>query len=162
MSKDKFHYVIVTGIIVKDGKFLIAKRSENEKAFPSRWTVPGGKMESKDYINTPKSNPVGWYNIFERVLVREIEEEVGLQVKDFGYVTNLSFMRPDDIPAVVISMMCHWKEGDVKLSDDLTEYAWVTAEEAKDYDLIEGIQEEIELTEKILKGEKAELKLKGN
>ena len=33
----------------------------------------------------------------------------------------------------------------------MTEYKWVTAEEAKEIDLIEGILGEIEMTEKILK-----------
>jgi 8-oxo-dGTP diphosphatase len=160
MNKDKAHYVVVTGIVVKDGKFLIAKRSEDELAFPGRWTVPGGKMEAKDYSNIPKSNSIGWYQILEKVLEREIREEVGLEVKDFGYVTNLSFIRPDNVPTVVISLMCQWKENDVKLSKDLTEYKWVTLGEAKDYDLIEGILEEIELADKILKGEKAELELR--
>jgi len=28
---------------------LIAKRSEKEKAFPGKWTVPGGKLEVLDY-----------------------------------------------------------------------------------------------------------------
>ena len=45
---EKAHYVVATGIIVKDGKFLIAKRSEKEKRWPGRWTVPGGKLEKKD------------------------------------------------------------------------------------------------------------------
>ena len=31
-------------IIVKDGKYLIAKRADYEKAFPGLWTVPGGKL----------------------------------------------------------------------------------------------------------------------
>lgn len=41
----KAHYVVVTGIIHKDGKFLITKRSADQKAFPNRWAVPGGKLE---------------------------------------------------------------------------------------------------------------------
>jgi 8-oxo-dGTP pyrophosphatase MutT (NUDIX family) len=160
MNQDKAHYVVVTGIIVKDGKFLIAKRSEKELAFPGRWTVPGGKLEASDYTKMPKSNKTGWYQILEKVLVREIGEEVGLEVKDFDYVTNLTFIRPDNIPVVVLSLMCNWKAGDVELCNDLTEYKWVNAEEAKDYDLIAGIQEELELAEKLLKGEKAELELR--
>ncbi len=33
------HFVVATAII-KDGKYLIAKRSERAKAFPGKWTVP--------------------------------------------------------------------------------------------------------------------------
>ena len=38
----KAHYLVVTGIILKDGKFLITKRAPTEKAFPNQWTVPVG------------------------------------------------------------------------------------------------------------------------
>lgn len=40
-DKNLAHYVVVTGILVKDGKFLITKRADWEKAFPGKWTVPG-------------------------------------------------------------------------------------------------------------------------
>ena len=48
-DSNKIHYVVVTGIIIKDGKFLITKRSPNEKAYPNKWTVPGGRLESDEY-----------------------------------------------------------------------------------------------------------------
>jgi len=50
-DSNKAHYVVVTCIIVKDGKFLITKRAPTEKAFPNQWTVPGGKLEASDYQN---------------------------------------------------------------------------------------------------------------
>ena len=38
----KLFIVPVTAIVVRDdGKFLIMKRAEWEKAFPGKWTVPG-------------------------------------------------------------------------------------------------------------------------
>jgi len=40
---NKAHYVAVIGIVVRDGKYLIAKRSNKEKAFSGYWTVPGGR-----------------------------------------------------------------------------------------------------------------------
>ena len=43
---------------------------------------------------------------------------------------------------------------EAKPGKDLTEVAWVTAEEAKNYDLIEGIAEEIKEVEKIISGRK--------
>lgn len=41
--------------------------------------------------------------------------------------------------------------GEAKPGKDLTDVAWVTAEEAKKYELIEGIWEEIEEVDHILK-----------
>ena len=90
----KAHYIVVTGIIIKDGKFLITKRSPTEKAFPNQWTVPGGKLELNDYTKRPKDTSAHWYNIFEDVLKREVTEETGLQIKSakFFYFINKTWI----------------------------------------------------------------------
>lgn len=153
----KLHYVTITGIIIKEGKYLIAKRSSKEKVFPDKWTVPGGKVDSTDYEKNQKDTEDAWYNFLEHVLAREIMEETGLEVENFGYVTSFAFHYPDNVPAIGISLYCDWKSGTVSLSDELSEYAWVTAEQAEEYDLIEGILEEIRMVDKKLRGEKVGL-----
>jgi len=145
------HYVVVTGILVKEGKYLITKRAEWEKAFPGRWTVPGGKLEVLDYALRKKDTPSQWYNIVEDLLKREIREEVGLEIENIGYVTSLVYIRPDNIPCLIISLFASPKTTEVKLCHALTEYAWVSLGEAKEYDLIEGIYEELEILDKFLK-----------
>ncbi|VVB79440.1 Nucleoside triphosphatase NudI [uncultured archaeon] len=151
-DKNQAHYVTVTGIIVKEGKFLIAKRAGWEKAFPNRWTVPGGKVKVLDYSLRKKDTPHHWYNVLEENLAREIKEEVGLGIKNIGYVTSLVYIRDDEIPCLIISLYCEPKdEREVKLAPALTEHAWVTLEEAKSYDLIEGIYEELVVLDKHLK-----------
>ncbi|PIN90815.1 hypothetical protein COU60_00540 [Candidatus Pacearchaeota archaeon CG10_big_fil_rev_8_21_14_0_10_34_76] len=151
---EKAHYVVATGIIVKDGKFLIAKRSEKEKRWPGRWTVPGGKLEKKDYVNRKTDTPGGqWYNVFEDLLRREVMEEVGIEIKNIKYLTSLSFLREDGIPTIVISLFADYDSGEITLNDELTEYCWVSLDEARDYDLIDGIYEELEMLDKHLKGE---------
>lgn len=152
----KAHYLVVTGIVVKDGKFLITKRSPNEKAFPNQWTVPGGKLEMDDYAKRPKDTSAHWYNIFENLLRREIMEEVGLKIKNIKYLTSLSYIRPDNIPTIIVSLFADYDVGKVKLCDALTEHAWVTLDEAKNYDLIEGIYEELEMLDKVLNGKSVE------
>ncbi len=152
MDENKAHYVVVTGIVVKDGKFLITKRSPNEKAFPNLWTVPGGKLELKDYKGRPKDTNSQWYNIFEDLLRREVKEETGLDIKEIRYLTSLTFIRPDGIPTVVISLFADHHGGEVKLNEESVDYAWVTLEEAKNYELIEGIYEELEMLDRLLKG----------
>ncbi len=145
---EKLHYVVATGIIIRDGKFLIVKRAPTEIAFPNRWTVPGGKLEPKDYSNRTKDTPYHWFGVLERLLEREVKEEVGLDIGNVRYLTNLTFIRPDNVPVLVVSLFADHRGGEVKLSEDLTEYAWVTAEEARKYDLIEGIREQIEEVER--------------
>lgn len=161
-DQNKAHYLVVTGIIIKDGKFLITKRSPKEKAFPNQWTVPGGKLELNDYTNRPKDTSAHWYNIFEDLLKREVFEETGLEIKNIKYLTSLSFIRPDKIPTIVVSLFADYSKGELKLCPELTEHAWVALEEAKNYNLIEGIYEELEMLDKILKGEKNSIWKKTN
>lgn len=152
-DSEKVHYVVVTGILVKEGKFLITKRSPEEKAFPNQWTVPGGKLEVSDYVKRPKDTSSHWYNIFEDLLKREIKEEVGLEVTHIRYLTSLAYMRSDHIPTIIVSLFATPVGDTVTLCPALTEYAWVTLEEAKQYGLIEGIYEELNMLDRLLKGE---------
>jgi 8-oxo-dGTP pyrophosphatase MutT (NUDIX family) len=148
----RLHFVAVTCIIEREGKFLITKRSSNEKAFPNRWTVPGGKFVRTEYEKLPSTSPTypQWYNVVEFVLRKEVREEVGLEIEKPEYVTDLVFVRPDGYPVVTLSFWARYKSGEVKLNHEMSEFAWVTAEEAKKYDMIDGIPEEIEMVAKLI------------
>ncbi|MBN1792247.1 NUDIX domain-containing protein [Candidatus Woesearchaeota archaeon] len=150
MNEDKTHYIAVTGIVRKDGKYLICKRSLKEKAFPGKWCVPGGKIEKKDFVDTPKDTQDHWFDIFEKTLRKEIREETNIEIKDIGYVSNLAFIRPNGFSTVIVSLFAEHASGDVKMlcPDELVDYAWVSLEEAKGYDLIENIWEQMEKVEK--------------
>jgi 8-oxo-dGTP diphosphatase len=151
------HEVVVTAIIVKNGKYLITRRSPNKKRFPSMWTVPGGKLEVSDYIDLPKETEFYWYNVLEKVLKREVQEEVGLEVVNIQYVTSLATVHADGSPSLVISCMADYKSGEVTLQKEETDqYAWITLEEAKEYELLDGIYEELVMTEKKIQGETME------
>ena len=148
---EKVHYVVVTGIVIKDGKYLIVKRSLEETAFPGLWTVPGGKLNRSDYENSPKDTPDHWYNVLEKLLQREIKEEVGLKIKNIRYLLSLAYIRSDNIPTLIISLFCDYDSGEIKLSKDLIEYAWTDIKELKRYELVPGLREEIELVDKAFK-----------
>ena len=154
IKERKLHRVVVTAVIIKEGKFLITQRSENKKAYPLMWTVPGGGMEVDDYINTEKINEDCWYFAAEKTLKREVKEEVNLEVDNLKYLLDLTLIRPDGIPAFVLSYYCNYKSGEVKLNEENIDYKWVSYEEAKAYELVPGLINEIEMVDKILKGEK--------
>lgn len=144
---NELHRVVSTAIIYKDDKYLILKRSPEKKTYPGRWTVPGGGLEVDDYINTPKTTKDAWYGAVETSLRREIKEECSLEVGKLEYLLDLVFIRPDGIPVITLSFYAPHKSGEVKLDKDSVEYAWVGAGELKNYDLIEGIAEEIEMVD---------------
>jgi len=168
MENQYLHEVAITAIIIKDGKYLITRRSPNKKRFPGKWTVPGGKMETNDYLALPKDTEFYWYNVLERTLKREVKEEVGLEIGNIEYITSLATVHEDPssskdsavasgTPSLVISCAADYISGEVKLQEGETDaYEWVTLEEVKNYELLDGIYEEFELTEKKRKGEKTE------
>ncbi|MBI2045604.1 NUDIX domain-containing protein [Candidatus Pacearchaeota archaeon] len=148
------HYIAVTGIIVKDGKYLITKRPSTKKAFPNKWTVPGGNLEVEDYLNLPKDTGDHWYNVFEKVLRREIKEEVGLEIGNIKYLTSMTFLKGED-PVLIVSMYSDYSSGEVVLNEESVDFAWVSLEETRNYDLIEGIYEEFVMLDKMLNGQEA-------
>ena len=151
------HEVVITAIIVKGGKFLIIKRSPNKKRWPNLWTVPGGRLEISDYANFPKDTENYWYNVLEKVLRREVMEEVDLEIENIEYVTSLTTLHNDGAPSLVISCMADWKSGEVKLQEEeCNEFAWVSLEEAKNYDLIDGIMDELAMADNLRRGKKTE------
>lgn len=157
MTAETLYEVVITAIVVNEGKFLIMKRAATKKRFPNRWTVPGGHLELTDFTNSPKETADYWYNVLEKALRREVKEECGVEIQNIEYVTSLATVHSDGSPSLVISCMADYKSGEITLQTEETdEYAWASLEEAKEYDLIDGIYDELLMADKKLKGEKSE------
>ncbi|MFA6339021.1 MAG: NUDIX hydrolase [Candidatus Paceibacterota bacterium] len=151
MDKE-LHRIAITAIIYRDdGRFLITRRNLNKKASPGKWTVPGGGLNVDDYVDTPKTHENQWYNTVEKTLRREVKEEVGLEIEKPEYLTDLTFIRPDNIPVLVLSYYAKYSSGEVVLNEESIDFKWVSVEEAKSHDLIDGILEEIEMVDKKLR-----------
>src|ERR1700722_12002312 len=140
--------VVVTAIVVRDGRFLIMRRSKNKKRFPGRWTVPGGHLETADFASAPKDSAEYWYNVLEKALRREVREEAGIEIEHIEYVTSLATVHDDKAPSLVVSCLAEYAGGEVVLQTEETDqFAWVTLDEARGYDLIDGIYDELRLAD---------------
>ena len=67
---------VFVGLVVHSGKLLMVKRDEPEvKGAHLKWEIPGGKV---DFGETP-----------EESIVREIKEEIGVNVKVKGLLPTI-------------------------------------------------------------------------
>ncbi|MGD0511134.1 MAG: NUDIX domain-containing protein, partial [Candidatus Micrarchaeaceae archaeon] len=114
-----------------------------------KYAVPGGKLEWKDLdISNPtrlNGDVLDYERAVEDLLARETMEEAGVEIEHgLAYVNSMAFIRPDEIPVVLLKFAARYKSGEVKLEEgSFTDYAWVNGDEVKNYDCIKGIQEEV-------------------
>jgi len=162
-KKEKLFYFVANAAVYResDDRCLILKRHTREKVHPGKYAVPGGKLEWNDLdIKNPtrlNGDVLDFENSIGDMLKREVKEEAGIEIDtELVYINNVVFIRPDETPVILIKFGARYKSGEVKLEEgSFTDYAWVNAEEAKNYDCIEGIKEEIAQTIRAFSGAKS-------
>lgn len=108
--------------VVRDGqrRCLTLRRSAPSKNNAGKWDFPGGKVD------------VG--ESFDVALTREIEEETGLSVELVGMLGTAQSAMPDRI-VIYLMMEARPAGGDVRLSSEHDDHAWMTARELASADL---------------------------
>ena len=150
-KKEKLFYFVANVVVYReeDGRCLILKRDEREKAHPGKYAVPGGKLEWKDLpIEKPtriNGDILDYEDSVEKLLKREVLEEAGIEIEnEFTYINSVAFIRADEIPVILVKFAAKYKSGEViPERGGFTDYSWVNEEEVKNYDCIEGIKEEV-------------------
>ena len=139
---DNKFYVAVTAIVKRhDGRVLITKRTATKKKWPNKWTVPGGRVGTADFLGTPTEINNQWYGTLINAVKREVREETGIEIWNVQYLCDIAV--PDTI---IISFIAETSEENpmpVLQMEECDAFAWVTPEEAENYDLIDGILGEI-------------------
>jgi len=110
------HFTISKAVISKDGKFLLLKRAAHSKTFPNTWDFAGGKGE-------PGKSP-------EEAVVRETKEETSLNVTITNLLASLTY-EEDKYHANFHYFIPQSISGILKISNDHSDFCWVSLDEIK-------------------------------
>lgn len=103
---------VVAGAIIKDNKVFAAQRG-NKGETKFKWEFPGGKIE-------PGETP-------EQALVRELREELKIDVKVYELITNIIDEYPTQILHIA-TYRCELINGEPILTEHINK-AWSTKDE---------------------------------
>jgi len=112
---------VVCGLIMKDGKCLIAKRAKDDHV-KGKWEFPGGRRQG---LEDEKLS-----------LERAFTELYDIKTDIKDYLTHSICEYPGHIVDLKL-YECEYKSGEFKLSTH-SEYKWVNIEELLDYDLADA------------------------
>lgn len=150
-KQNKLFYFVANVVVYResDGRCLILKRHDREVVHPGKWGVIGGKLVWEDmdpaHPKRVQNDVLDYPDAVEDLLCREAREEAGIEIsRDLVYINSIAFVRPDGIPVVMVKFAAKYVGGEVTPeAGAFTDYAWVNAEEVKNYSCIEGIVEEV-------------------
>src|ERR1700743_115777 len=105
------------GLVFRGGKLLITQRHADTH-LGGLWEFPGGKREPNE--------------TFEECLVRELREELGIEVEVGEVLESLTHTYPEKT-VVLKFFRCRWKQNEPQAIDCL-DLKWVGADELGDYE----------------------------
>ncbi len=105
-------------LVNRVGEILLLKRSKKSKN-PGKWDLPGGHLEKEETI--------------EEALLREIEEETGLEIEVGEILGTAEFSKEtkqfkDEKRGLRFLAYC--ENGEVEISDEHQDFGWFSFEEA--------------------------------
>lgn len=110
--------IVLTGILKDKDLFLVVKRNKDDDLYPNAWEFPGGHLEDgetlKEGLRRELREEVGFTDEFEPVITHyydEIKEKKGEMVHDL----EIDFIINVDSSKI-----------NIKLSDEHSDYKWVT------------------------------------
>lgn len=150
-KENKLFYFVANVVVYReaDSRCLILKRSAREKVHPGKYAVPGGKLEwnQLDITKPTRMNGdvIDFEGAVEKLVARETKEEAGIEIHpDLRYLNSVAFVRPDEIPVILVKFAAKYKGGEVKPeAGAFDDFVWVNKEEVRNYDCIDGICDEV-------------------
>ena len=112
-----------------DGAILLIRRALESKVDAGRWEIPGGKMDFGERLAD--------------ALAREVHEETGLTVIGSRPFHVAHFMK-EPFWVTSVTFACSSFEGEVRLSREHVEHAWVWPGDLGDRPLARAVEEQLE------------------
>jgi mutator protein MutT len=108
---------VAAALVFRDGKLLITQRHANAH-LGGLWEFPGGKREPNES--------------FEQCLVRELREELGIEVEVGELMESLTHTYPEKTVCLRF-YRCRWKEHEPQPLG-CAAFKWITAAQLQTYD----------------------------
>jgi ADP-ribose pyrophosphatase YjhB (NUDIX family) len=122
----------VGGVVILDGKVLLVRRGK--EPLRGRWVIPGGTVEAGESL--------------EHALVREMEEETGLEVRpgEILVVFDRILREGEELRYhyVIVDYLCERVGGEVRAGSDADEVALVAEQDLPLFDLPEKALEVVQ------------------
>ena len=114
---------VVAGLIFQNNKLLICQRPKF-KDHPLKWEFPGGKIKKNETS--------------EDALIREINEELSINIFNYNELISYSFNYSDLGKAVFINFYLIKNFTGKILNNFHNQLKWIEIKEIREYDFIEG------------------------
>lgn len=128
MSEGKYR-IAVRGLVFNEGRFLLLKRSKPARGQLGYWELPGGGL---DFGESPIE-----------ALKRELIEETTLEVEVKYPICTWHYHRGDQVQIIGMTFACHMSQGQVQLSDEHEDFAWIEYPHLDNYMVFPELLEEM-------------------
>lgn len=110
--------IVLTGILRDKDLFLVVKRNENDDMYPGAWEFPGGHLETgetlKEGLKRELEEEIGFTENFKPVITHYFDE---VKEKNNELIHDLELDFILDVDSSKLN---------IKLSDEHSDYKWVT------------------------------------
>jgi len=112
-----------------DGRILLVKRASDVSSDAGLWELPGGEMDFGEALT--------------HALAREILEETALTVR-VGMPIHVTHFTKEPFWVTCLTFACELDGGEVRLSEEHDDFAWVGLAEVPGYQYARTIREQID------------------